>query len=432
MRRRLALLSLAVALLVVVAFIFPVAILIRNQAQTRALSDAERDVQSVATALAVVGTDEGITPQLAEAILTAFGASDNLSVIFVSGEVVGEPVESAANIVKAQGGAGFTARTDGGAEVLVPVLTADAPIQGDTVVVRVFVSDEQLSKGVQTAWLMLIGLGLFLVALATFAADRLGRSLVRPVVELSDAALKWGSGDLETRVKPSGPPEIVEVGEAFNALAGRLDELLVAERESVADLSHRLRTPLTALRLQAETLTDKTESADLLADIDELERQVDEMIRRAARPSQVGVVAEPVDLGDVLSHRAAFWQVLADEQERPTSISIREGEHLVSLSTADLGALIDILIENVFAHTEPGIGYTLEVRTQGDGRCVLSVGDSGPGFSNRGALRRGKSGAGSTGLGLDIVKKAAERTGGGIRIGTSGDGGGKVSVVFGT
>jgi len=93
MRRRLAFLSLAVASLVVVAFLFPVAILIRNQAHTRALSDAERDVQSVATALAVVGTDEGITPELADAILTAFGEPDDLSVIFVSGEVVGSPID---------------------------------------------------------------------------------------------------------------------------------------------------------------------------------------------------------------------------------------------------------------------------------------------------------------------------------------------------
>jgi geranylgeranyl pyrophosphate synthase len=116
MRRRLALLSLAVASLVVVAFLFPVTILIRNQAQTRALSDAERDAQSVATALAVVGTDEGITPELADAILTAFGTPDDLSVIFVSGEVVGPPIGSDEHIGKAQSGAAFTAKTEGGGQ----------------------------------------------------------------------------------------------------------------------------------------------------------------------------------------------------------------------------------------------------------------------------------------------------------------------------
>ncbi|GMQ94197.1 MAG: HAMP domain-containing sensor histidine kinase [Acidimicrobiia bacterium] len=431
MRRRLAFLSLAVASLVVVAFLFPVAILIRNQAQTRALSDAERDAQSVATALAVVGTDEGITPELADAILTAFGYPDDLSVIFVSGEIVGTPIGSLEHLGQAQSGAAFTAKTKGGAEVLVPVLTADAPIQGDTVVVRAFVSDEALSKGVLVAWAMLFGLGLFLIAIATFAADRLGRSVVRPVTELSDAAHEWGTGNLEVRVVPSGPEEIAEVGEAFNTLAGRLDMLLVAERESVADLSHRLRTPLTALRLQAETLADPGEAALLVADIDELERQVDEMIQRARNHSGGGPTVDSVDLGAVVNHRAAFWQVLADDQGRPTSISVEPGEHPVALQRADLGALVDVLVENVFAHTPAGVGYRLGVRKQGDGRSVLSVSDAGPGFGDLGVMRRGESGAGSTGLGLDIVVRTAERTGGDIRIGTSTDGGGEVTVVFG-
>ncbi len=427
-----ALLSLAVATLVVVAFLVAVGILIRNQAQARALSDAERDAQSVATALAVVGTDGGITPELADAILTAFGNPEDLSVIFVSGEVVGAEIGSDEHIGQAQSGAAFTAKTEDGAEVLVPVLTADAPIQGDTVVVRAFVADDELTEGVLIAWAMLLGLGLFLIAIATLAADRLGRSVVQPVTELSDAAHEWGRGNLDVRVVPSGPEEIAEVGEAFNTLAGRLDKLLEAERESVADLSHRLRTPLTALRLQAETLTNRDEAASLQTDIDELEHQVDEMIQRARRQSNAGTVTDSVDLGSVLTHRAAFWQVLADEQGRPTSVSVEPGDHRVELQRVDLGALIDVLIENIFAHTPAGVGYRLSVRTQGDGRPVLTISDAGSGFGDLGVMRRGQSGAGSTGLGLDIVVRTAERTGGGIRIGTSADGGGEISVVFGS
>lgn len=431
MRRRLALLSLAVASLVVIAFLVAVGILIRNQAQTRALSDAERDAHSVAAALAVVGTDGGITPDLADAILTAFGNRKNLSVVFVSGEVVGADIDSDEHISQARGGAAFTAKTENGAEVLVPVLTADAPIQGDAVVVRTSVSDEELAAGVVTAWAMLVGLGLFMIAIATFAADRLGRSVVQPVTELSKAVHQWGTGNLDVRVLPSGPAEIAEVGEAFNTLAGRLDHLLKAERESVADLSHRLRTPLTALRLQAETLADSDEAAALQVDVDELEHQIDEMIRRSRQQSAGGSVVDSVDLGSTLAHRAAFWQVLADEQGRPTSIAVEPGDHPVDLPSADLGALIDVLIENIFAHTPAGVGYRLSVRTLFDGRQVLVVSDAGPGFTDLGVIRRGESGAGSTGLGLDIVVRTVERTGGGIRIGTSRVGGGEISVVFG-
>jgi signal transduction histidine kinase len=434
MRKRLALLSLAVASLVVVAFLVPVAMLIRNQAQTRALSAAERDAQSVAAALAVAGSasptgspDEA----LAEAIVGGFGNPEGLSVIFADDTVVGEPVDPSPNVAQARRGAAFTAKTPGGAEVLVPVLLPDTPGTTGTVVVRSFVPDDDLTQGVRLAWAMLVGLGIFIIGIAVFAADRLGRSVVRPVTELSEAAHRWGEGELDTRVVPGGPEEIAEVGEAFNTLAGRLDVLLAAERESVADLSHRLRTPLTALRLQVDSLGDPSESAALKDDIDDLERAIDQLIQTARSRSVRAGVDEAVDLGEVVAHRASFWQVLADEQGRPTTIRVDAGRHPVALARSELGALIDVLIENVFAHTPAGCGYRISVRDQNDGRPTLVVADDGPGFGDLGVARRGRSGAGSTGLGLDIVVRTAERTGGGVRLGTSHEGGAEITVVFG-
>jgi signal transduction histidine kinase len=435
MRRRLALLSLAVASLVVVAFLIPVGILIRNQAQTRALSSAERDAQSVAAAIAVLApaSPRGVvTPEYARAVLGRFGNPAELSVIFVDDTVVGGVAVPSRNVEQARRGAAFTAAVEGGAEVLVPVLLPDAPGSSDgTVVVRAFVTDAELSRGVRVAWVMLLGLAVAIIAIAVLAADWLGRSVVRPVTELSEAAHRWGEGSLDTRVRPGGPQEIAEVGMAFNTLAGRLDALLAAERESVADLSHRLRTPLTALRLQSETLADPAESEALRHDIDELEREIDRLIR-SARGRSIGTASEEgVDLGEVVAHRAAFWQVLADEQGRATAVRVGEGSHPVALARADLGALVDVLVENVFAHTPAGSGYRLTVRRQADGCPVLIVSDDGPGFVDLGAARRGASAAGSTGLGVDIVVRTAERTGGGVRIGSSRDGGAEVTVVFG-
>ncbi|VAW06362.1 Two-component system sensor histidine kinase [hydrothermal vent metagenome] len=435
MRKRLALLSLAVASLVVVAFLVPVAVLIRNQAQTRALSAAERDAQSVAAALAVSGvTDPSgeITPSLARTVLAAFGNPEGLSIIFSESEIVGADVVWSANIEQAQRPAAFTAKTEGGAEVLVGVLLPDTPGGEHSIVVRAFVADAELAAGVPVAWAMLIGLGIFLVGVAMFAADRLGRSIVRPVIELSDAAHRLGDGDLDVRVVPDGPDEIAEVGEAFNTLAGRLDALLVAERESVADLSHRLRTPLTALRLQAEMLSDPMESAQLKADIDDLERAVDELIQTARSRSVAGSPVETVDLGEVVRHRSGFWRVLAEEQNRSTTARVESGDHPVALPRSDLGALIDVLIENVFAHTPEGAGYRIVVRAHGEGGHSLTISDDGDGFADLGVMQRGRSGAGGTGLGLDIVVRTAERTGGGIRIGTSATGGAEIEVVFGS
>jgi signal transduction histidine kinase len=429
MRRRLAFLSLAVSSLVVVAFLIPLGILVRNQAENRALTRAERFAESIAASLAISGARElGVAG--GEVVLQAFGSPTGISIVYPGGAGVGDPIADITNLELAREGAAFTARITGGAEVLVPVLTADSPAADSTVVVRAFITDEELSRGVTTAWLLLLGLGVFLVIVAVAAADRLGRSIVRPVTDLSRAARRLGEGDLTTRVVPQGPEEIAEVGVAFNFLAGRLGGLVEAERESVADLSHRLRTPLTALRLQAETLADPEEAHALRADIDRMELAVDAMIAEARRAP-----AEPrstvADLSKVVRHRASFWQVLADEQGRPTSVLIGEGRHLVAMAEAELGALVDVLIENVFSHTEPPTGYIVRVGEY-EGSTVLTVEDDGPGFRDLSVLRRGMSSRGSTGLGLDIVARAAEGTGGRFKIGNSPSGGAQAVVAFGS
>ena len=433
MRRSLALVSLAVTVLVVLAFLVPLALLVRNQAADRALSSSERDVQAIAAVLAVapasVGTE--VTPELAANVLDAFGSRGEVSVAFPDGTAVGAPFEDSPSLPQARLGAAFTAQIPGGAEILVPVLVADAPAEGSTVVVRTFVSDDELTRGVGIAWTMLGALGVFLVLVATLAADRLGRTIVRPVSALSAAARSLGDGDLDTRVTPGGPPEVAEVGEAFNTLARRLGALLSAERESVADLSHGLRTPLTALRLQAETLADRDEAASLIADIDRLERAVDRMIEEARRPSSDSSEATvSADLAAVVRHRATFWKVLADEQGRGVDVHTTGGQLWVPLSADELGAALDTLIENVFAHTPNGTDYAIAARPGRNDTVVLEVIDQGPGFPDADVVARGTSAAGSTGLGLDIVRRTAVRGGGNIEIANRPGGGGRVTVVF--
>ncbi len=437
MRQRLAVLSLAISSLVVIAFMIPLALLLRNQAENRALSRSETLARAIATAL-IVDTDtaEGgettaVLAEKAENVLRVYGAPEEVTVLFAGGEVVGAPVSDTTNTDVAFAEArAFTAFTEGGAEILVPVLSPDTPGQAVFGVVRAFVTEDDLSEGVAAAWAMIGGLGVFLVIVAVVAADRLGRTVVRPVAELSDAALALGGGDLDRRVTPAGPDEIADVGVAFNFLAERLRLLLAEERESVADLSHRLRTPLTAVRLQAETLADREASRGLLNDIDRLEDAVDRLIEEARRPSIESGPAQS-DLGAVVRQRATFWKVLADEQQRPVDIHTSGGRLPVGISAQDLGALVDTLLGNVFAHTDPGTGYRIIASPRSDGHSLLVVEDDGKGFEHSAPLERGESGAGSTGLGLDIALRAAQRTGGTLRLGESATGGARVEVTFG-
>jgi len=289
------------------------------------------------------------------------------------------------------------------------------------------VSGSELHEGVAAAWVVLGGLGLLLILAAVALADRMGAALVRHVAALAGAARRMAAGDLDARVEPAGPPEIADAGAAFNHLAGRLGDLVTAERESLADLSHRLRTPLTALRLQAEGLPG---GEPLLEDVDRLGSQVDALIAGARRRSPAAGPRR-ADLCRTAADCAAFWQVLAEEQGRPVRLAVPAGPIWVGLTGDELGAALDTLLENVFTHTPPGTGYTVAVTTPDPSHALLVVEDEGPGFPDHSVAERGASEAGSSGLGLDIARRAARHTGGELTLADRPGGGARVEVRFG-
>ncbi len=415
--------SASVTAMVVLAFLIPLAGMVKTLARDRVLVSAERDAQIFAQTLSlyIVGGDaDDVASVVGSGELPGGGL---LSVFLADGTVVGAPAVVDVGYERAAQGEAFREPLDNGEAIWVPVVLAEAE---GTAVVRVFVAKDLLTRNVTSSWLILGSLGIALVALSALVADRLARSVVDPVQDLSGAAHKLGEGDLSVRVQPDGPPEVVEVGEAFNRLAGRVGDLLEEERRSAADLSHRLRTPLTALRLEIESMPDRT---DRLTDtLDELERTVDYVIRQARRPVREGIGAS-TDLGEVVEERVAFWGALADDQGREWSADVRGGPHVVAVTREDAAAMVDALLGNVLAHTSEGVGFRVRVR-ESDGNVSLVVDDSGPGFADA-SVRRGHSGTGSTGLGLDIARRTAESTGGALTIGTSPQGGGRVEVVFG-
>jgi signal transduction histidine kinase len=316
----------------------------------------------------------------------------------------------------------ISANVEGGWEYALPVIGL-----AGTAVVDVFVTDEALTDGVAEAWLLLALLGVLLVAIAVWVADRLGQRLVRPISDLASTARQLGEGDLDARVEVGEPEEIREVGESFNWLAGRLEELIAEEREAAADLSHRLRTPLTSLRLQAEKLTDDDERVEVLSQVDRLEQAIDELIvaTRSAPLGRGGVS----DLSSVVTARCSFWGVLAEEQRRVMALHVNDHPP-VALSQEAVEAVVDALIGNVFSHTDPGIPFDVTVGAVDD-RPWLEVSDHGPGFASRRLAERGVSGGGSTGLGLDIVRRTAESVGGEMEMNDRPGGGAVVRVWLG-
>jgi signal transduction histidine kinase len=423
MRFRVILLVVATSTLVLVSFLVPLALVLRTFAADQAVSNARIKAQNLATLVTTL--DVGHL-QLTVDELNAQNNSTPVTVFLPGGRELGRPAHRTSSVQLAAGGSSFTTVSSAGAEILVSVQGVPA----GTVVIRTFVPEQVLKHGVTRAWALLGGLGLGLLALSVAVADQLARTLVRPIEALARASDRLATGDLSARATVAGPPEVRRASAGLNRLAMRIGDLLTHERETVADLSHRLRTPLTALRIDAESLRDTAEMTQLSADVDAVERTVNEIIREARRPTGEGV-GVLCDASQVITERAAFWRPLAEDQDRPMTVEVVTGPLLVRATREDLAACADILLENVFSHTPEGYAFAVRLSRRAGGGAWLVVTDDGPGFPHADPVQRGLSSGGSTGLGLDIARRIAEASGGTLTTGRSPSGGGSVTVGLG-
>ncbi|MER6215764.1 HAMP domain-containing sensor histidine kinase [Streptomyces sp. NPDC001674] len=432
MRWALVKVCLAVTTMVAVAFAVPLGLVVQEMASDRAFSNAERQAATMGPTLSIT-TDP---VQLRKAVeSTEMGAARRMAV-HVPALAGAAPVDIGAGWAGAHAvdetrslGRATTARAVGGGSALLQPIALGS---GDIAVIEIYVPESEVSNGVATAWLVLAGVGLALVVGSVAVADRLGARLVRPAERLADAAHQLGEGRLGARVPEDGPKELRSAAVAFNSMADQVVELLANERELAADLSHRLRTPLTVLRLNTASLGDGPAAEHTRAAVEQLEREVDTIIRtaREQRPPAAAPATAGCDASEVIRDRMAFWSALAEDEGRTVRLAGVDRTVRVPVARPELAAALDALLGNVFRHTPEGTPFAVDVHDAGDAVIVL-VSDAGPGIADPdAALRRGNDGArdGSTGLGLDIVRRVAESTGGDVRLGRSVLGGTEVRV----
>lgn len=417
MRRRLILVFMAVSTMVVTAFIVPLGFLVRHTAEDRAIGAARSEVSAVVPVLAAGATREQVQSAVGA---TRAGAEGRLAVLTPTDWFIGEPFALSAAVQSARTEASSSlAETEGGVEMVAAVITGAEM----AAVVRVFVPDEELYRGQWRAWLALLGVGVALVAISVVVADRLAASVVRPTQALAGAARRLGEGDLGASVEPEGPDELVELGTAFNDLGYQVSSMLARERELVAELSHRLRTPLTKLKMRVDQVGDVALAGQLRDDVDGVTREVNAIISEAR-----GLLDRDrrCDATAVVRERALYWQVLAEDLERPWKLVEPGSSAFVALTESELSAALNVLLENVFSHTPDGAA--VEVGAVVDGaRVRIYVADGGSGFDSS-SIERGVSGGGSTGLGLDIARKLAVGAGGDFAVSPSSLGGSEVSL----
>jgi signal transduction histidine kinase len=420
----------ATTTLVVVAFAVPLALLIRHSVYQDAIKALERQSNAIGLYLNQQPTTAELTAYLTQDIDAKYRAG----VLLPTGQFVGRSLPGDADNAPepAEGGDHGPVGDDGHERPAPPQTTTIswqggrlAQVRAGPYLVRVWASDGTLRAG-ENAWFVLLsGVSAGLLAVGILGAEFLTRRIVRPLLDTAATARALSAGDTTARAPVGGPREIAEVGAAVNRLADRIDELIADERETVADLSHRLRTPLTALRLDAEALTDPADAERVGNHVSELERMLTAVIRAARRPEREGRMPS-CDASAVVGERVAFWSALTEDQQRASAVTLPEKPLIVRASAGDLAAAVDALLENVVAHTPEGTAFAVRLAAV-PGGARLEICDEGPGLPADAPVR-GRSDRGSSGLGLDIARRCAEASGGSMTLGVGPSGGALITL----
>lgn len=356
---------------------------------------------------------------------TPAGAAGDMAVYLAEGRTIGAGHARMSDVGAVARSATPGRYSAAGGDVL---LTPKRLSDGSVAVVEIFLPRWSVAAPWWRRMGVAAGGAAFAVVVAAFVGWRRTRPLVASVRAIVTAAGTIGQGRTGVEVPPSDAVEISQLIATLNQISARVEQLVASERELVADLSHRMRTPLTALRLDSESIGAGPVAERVRHAVTALETDIDDLIRTAERATRMS--SDACDMAKVVRDRMAFWSQLAEHQGRGCEFECDVDEALVGLPEKDVGAVVDALLGNIFGHTPAGTPFAATV-VRYAGWVTLVVEDGGPGITNvERAMRRGASGRGSTGLGLDIARHAVETTGGTIHVDRGRLGGARIRLRF--
>jgi signal transduction histidine kinase len=343
----------------------------------------------------------------------------------------GRPVTAAQLARLVRGGHRITVLTKAGA------VTAGRRLDGDVVSARSGTSRaatviaaaprSEVRTRILRSWLLIAALALGGVGLAFALAAAQARRLSRPLEVVADGSARLGEGDFSVRVPDAGVAEIDAIAHALGRSAERIARLVGREREFSGNVSHQLRTPLTALRLRleeaqrdADPAVVREEVAAAMHEADRLEATVSDLLAYARSESEGRRIA--IDLAPLVARHVAAWApvvagagrrlVLAGPAAAPTAAPV-----LVGASRGTVGQVLDVLLDNALRH---GAG-TIRVRVAAEpGWAAVVVEDEGAGVAAADRERifdRGATGGDEgTGIGLHLARALAVADGGTLRL----------------
>lgn len=283
------------------------------------------------------------------------------------------------------------------------------------------------------AVLVSVGVGL---VVGLVAGGTTARVLTRPLRRTADAARQLGAGRRDVRVPVEGPPEVAEVAESLNALAGALETSEARQRRFLLSVSHELRTPLTSIYGFAETLLRRDvnfgdeERATFLRYISSESERLTAIVDRLLSVAQLdtgdmAVHLAETDVGAVVSEAVRTAEVTDARDGHRFVVDLADEPLAAEADREKLGQVLAHLLDNAVRYSPAGGTVTVAARRRDDA-VEVSVEDEGVGIPHAEQERifrkfyrgdrasSGAVGAGATGLGLFLAEGLVTAMGGRI------------------
>jgi signal transduction histidine kinase len=313
--------------------------------------------------------------------------------------------------------------------VAVPIVVAGATVGSVVVVPNVgqFGAAEDRFLKVVRRSVLIAGLGAAVVAL--LIGSVLAGGVTRPLRALTVAAHQLASGDRSAQVAvASADDEVGELSRAFNTMSNELRRSEDDRRHMVADIAHELRTPLSVLQLELESIEDGITQAtpQVVASLNEevglLSRLIDDLRTLSlADAGQLSLNPEAIAVSDLLARVVGRMQRAASDKGIRLTADAAPNLPPIQADSSRAQQIIGNLLQNALRYTPSGGQVTVRAAQQGR-EVVITVQDSGPGFSPAEAAqlferfyRTDKARAretGGSGLGLAIVRGLVQAMGG--------------------
>ncbi|WP_433870032.1 ATP-binding protein [Saccharopolyspora sp. CA-218241] len=276
------------------------------------------------------------------------------------------------------------------------------------------VRTQQVQVGSLVVLLVVLSAGTGMIVASVTA-----RRLADPLRHVAARAARLGAGDFRPDPQRHEVPELDRVSDALDASGAALAQLVQRERDLVGDVSHQLRSRLTAMHLRLDALAatdDPAVAEEATAALEQAERLsavLDDLLAAASAARTRD--AEPLDVSTLLTEVSAEWREPLRAEGRTLRLRVEDGL-LARATTARLREVLGVLLDNALRH---GTGTVTLTARHGSGTAVIEVGDAGPGVPDElvpYVFERGFSGRGSTGVGLALARALVEADSGRLEL----------------